>query len=87
MVNIVHIAIAIVKVHYIVDRSHNVLNCDMDRNKLMVFSLNGSLDFVCVFAAFKYFAKNRIVNLFLNAELLSRKTVFSNERLDGNRSV
>ena len=87
MVDIVHVSVTEVKMHNIVDRSHNILNGYMDRHKLMVSFLHGCLKGVNALKRVKYFAHNGIVYFFLYADVRGCYSVLSDIRIHGNGSV
>ena len=76
MVDIVHIAIAVIQMDHIVNGCKNIFQCNMLRQQLMDVFLDCRLHFLCGCVFLQQLCQHRIVNSFLDAEFLCRQSKF-----------
>ena len=76
MVDVVHVAVAVIQLHHIVDGSHDVFQCDVLRHQFVDVFFDGSFQFFscCVFV--QQLFQHREVNSFFDVYIFCCQTEF-----------
>ena len=84
VVDIVYVAVAVVQMHYVVDGSEDIFQCDVFRQQFVNAFFDRCFQFFCCSIFFQQFHQHRIVNSFVDIQFFCCQAKFFNVRIDFN---